>query len=85
MSDSLQTKKREAYYKRMADRGLTPLWTIMADAVPHEPIPDCDPVFWSFADDIRPALLEAGEPHLGRISTAPRADLEQSSPAARHH
>jgi hypothetical protein len=33
----------------------------MAEAIPYEPVPDCDPVFWSYADDIRPALLEAGE------------------------
>jgi len=60
MSDNLQ-KRREAYYARMAERRLVPLWTIMAQAVPSEPTPNCEPAFWNFARDIRPALLEAGE------------------------
>jgi gentisate 1,2-dioxygenase len=60
MSDNLQ-RTRDAYYARMAERGLTPLWMVMAEAVPSEPVPNCEPAFWDYAADIRPALLEAGE------------------------
>jgi gentisate 1,2-dioxygenase len=52
---------RAAYYARMAERGLTPLWTVMGQTVPKEPVPNCAPAFWNFAGDIRPALLEAAE------------------------
>jgi gentisate 1,2-dioxygenase len=52
---------RDAYYARMAERGLTPLWTIMAETVPHEPAPACQPMFWNFAGDIRPGLIEAAD------------------------
>jgi gentisate 1,2-dioxygenase len=78
MSDSLQ-KTRDAYYARIAERGLTPLWTIMEQAVPSEPLPNCEPAFWNFADDIRPALLEAGE--LISAEEAQRRVLVLNNPA----
>ena len=53
--------ERAAYYKRMADKHLTPLWTIMSDAVPHEPRPRFEPAHWDYAGDIRPALMEAAD------------------------
>jgi gentisate 1,2-dioxygenase len=53
--------RREAYYVRMAEKHLTPLWTIMSEAVPDEPTPRFDPVHWDYHGDIRPALLEASD------------------------
>ena len=78
MSDSLQ-KTRDAYYARIAERGLTPLWTIMEQAVPSEPVPNCEPAFWNYADDIRPALLEAGD--LISAEEAQRRVLVLNNPA----
>jgi gentisate 1,2-dioxygenase len=45
----------------MAEKHLTPLWTIMLEAVPDEPRPRFDPVHWDYQSDIRPALLEASD------------------------
>ena len=53
--------ERGAYYKRIAEKHLTPLWTIMSDAVPQEPRPRFDPAYWDYAGDIRPALMEAAD------------------------
>ncbi|HSV78134.1 MAG TPA: gentisate 1,2-dioxygenase [Ramlibacter sp.] len=53
--------QRSTYYERMADLGLTPLWRVMAETIPHEPAPTCAPAFWRYARDIRPYLMEAGE------------------------
>jgi gentisate 1,2-dioxygenase len=52
---------RDEYYERMARSGLTPLWTVMAETVPREPSPACKPAYWNYAEDIRPALVEAGD------------------------
>ncbi|WP_027579421.1 gentisate 1,2-dioxygenase [Bradyrhizobium sp. Ai1a-2] len=78
MSDNLQ-RMRDAYYGRMAQRGLTPLWTVMTEAVPSEPVANCEPVFWDFAADIRPALFEAGE--LISAEEAQRRVLMLNNPA----
>src|ERR1700754_3804257 len=45
----------------MSERGLTPFWIVMGDTIPSEPMPSCKPALWKFAEDIRPALIEAGE------------------------
>lgn len=81
MSNDLKAT-RAAYYTRIAERGLTPLWTIMAEVVPHEPVPNCAPAFWNFARDIRPALLEAGE--LISAEEAQRRVLVLNNPALAH-
>jgi gentisate 1,2-dioxygenase len=60
MPDSRETKRR-SYYARVTARGMTPLWTIMAQAIPSQPLPNCEPAFWNFANDIRPALMEAAD------------------------
>jgi gentisate 1,2-dioxygenase len=52
---------REAYYARMAAKHLTPLWTVLSDAVPDEPKARFSPAYWNYQADIRPALLEASE------------------------
>jgi gentisate 1,2-dioxygenase len=53
--------RREAYYAKIAEKHLTPLWTVMSDAVPDEPRPRFEPAHWDYQSDIRPALLEASE------------------------
>lgn len=61
LKSDIEDVARDEYYARMALRGLTPLWTVMAETVPPEPVPACKPAFWDYADDIRPALLEAAD------------------------
>ena len=56
-----QTATREDYYARVAQKNLMPLWTAMADLVPKEPKPTCQPAYWSYRDDIRPYLVEAAD------------------------
>jgi gentisate 1,2-dioxygenase len=51
----------------------------MEQAVPKEPTPTCEPAFWNFADDIRPALLEAGD--LISAEEAERRALILNNPA----
>ena len=50
---------REAYYRRIAAHGLTPLWELMTALVPERPRSPCAAHLWRY-DEIRPALLECG-------------------------
>ncbi|MEN3350905.1 MAG: gentisate 1,2-dioxygenase [Bradyrhizobium sp.] len=53
--------RRAAYYARVAEKHMTPLWTIMSEAVPDEPRPRFAPAFWDYDADIRPSLIEAAD------------------------
>jgi gentisate 1,2-dioxygenase len=53
--------ERDRYYSHLSQLGLTPLWTVMSETIPHEPTPACAPAFWNYASDIRPHLMEAGD------------------------
>ena len=70
---------RDAYYNRMAASGLTPFWTVLAQTVPHEPIPGCQPAFWNYQNEIRPALIEAAD--LISAEVAQRRVLILNNPA----
>jgi gentisate 1,2-dioxygenase len=54
-----ETPERVAFYERISQKHLTPLWTSLAKLVTPEPVSGCQPASWSFAD-IRAAMLEAG-------------------------
>ena len=54
-----QSATREAFYARISQQNLTPLWLSLANLVTPEPISPCQPTSWRFAD-IRAAMLEAG-------------------------
>lgn len=51
--------EREAYYTRIHEKGLTPLWEVLHSLVTKEPVSPVLPVHFSYSD-IRPALIEAG-------------------------
>jgi len=53
------TPEREAFYTRIGQQNLTPLWLSLANLVTSEPISGCEPFGWHF-DDIRVAMMEAG-------------------------
>lgn len=57
---SVETQRSE-YYERVARAHMTPLWTIMSEAVPEAPRPKFAPHKWDFSHDIRPALIEAAD------------------------
>jgi gentisate 1,2-dioxygenase len=53
------TPERRAFYDRISQQNLTPLWVSLANLVTAEPVSACQPASWSFAD-IRAATVEAG-------------------------
>ena len=54
-----ETPERLAFYDRISQKHLTPLWTSLAKLVTPEPVSGCQPASWSFSD-IRAAMIEAG-------------------------
>ncbi len=50
---------REAYYARIAEHSMSPLWKVMAELVPDEPVTRCTPAVWHF-DDVKALVMEAG-------------------------
>jgi gentisate 1,2-dioxygenase len=50
---------REAYYARLAKHSMAPLWTVMGDLVPDEPVTRCTPAVWHF-DEVKALVMEAG-------------------------
>ena len=50
---------RAAYYSRIAQSAMTPLWESLHALVPRQPRPQCVPAHWSYAA-IRPLVMEAG-------------------------
>ena len=52
--------EREAFYERIDPQNLTPLWSVMSGLITPEPKSGCEAHLWRY-DDVRPALMEAGE------------------------
>ena len=57
--DATKEAKRQAFYGRISESNLTPLWTSLANLVTPEPRSLCRPASWRFRD-IREAMMEAG-------------------------
>ncbi len=58
---------RQAYYRRIAERHMAPLWTVMSSIITPEPAPRCVPVIWHF-NDVKSLVMESG-----RLITAEEA------------
>ena len=54
-----QAAERQAFYSRIGEKNMTPLWLSLADLVTPEPRSACRPASWKF-DEIRAAMMEAG-------------------------
>ena len=54
-----ESPERLAFYERIGEKHLTPLWRSLAKLVTPEPVSGCQPASWSFTD-IRAAMVEAG-------------------------
>jgi gentisate 1,2-dioxygenase len=51
---------REAYYERIAEQHMTPLWESLATLVPEKPKSPCVPAIWRY-EQVRPWLMESGQ------------------------
>ena len=51
--------EREAFYRRIAEASMTPLWEVMSALVPEQPESPCVPAIWRY-EQVRPWLLESG-------------------------
>jgi gentisate 1,2-dioxygenase len=51
--------ERDAYYRRIAQAHLTPLWELMSALVPEQPQSPAIPALWRY-EQVRPWLLESG-------------------------
>jgi gentisate 1,2-dioxygenase len=58
-ASATETPERLAFYERISQKHLTPLWTSLAKLVTPEPVSGCQPASWAFAE-IRAAMIEAG-------------------------
>lgn len=54
------TITREAYYERLGQANLAPLWTSLSTLVPQQPAPQVVPAIWKY-DELRPLVMQAGE------------------------
>jgi gentisate 1,2-dioxygenase len=51
---------RQDLYRRMDKHNLAPLWEVLHDLIPNEPVTPCKPALWKYRD-ARPYLMEAGK------------------------
>ena len=51
--------ERDAYYQRIAQANLKPLWEAMSALVPEQPRSPCVPAIWRY-QQVRPWLMESG-------------------------
>ena len=77
-----QTEAQQAFAARMAEKHITPLWTIANRVVMKEPTPRIPPVFWSYQRDVRPYILEATD--LITAAEAHRRVLVLNNPTLKH-
>jgi gentisate 1,2-dioxygenase len=50
---------RRAYYERIGQKNMTPLWEVLRDLVPTEPVTPFVPALWRF-EDFKPLVFEGG-------------------------
>ena len=60
MATETPNPERLAFYERIGEHDMTPLWEVMHGLVIPEPKSPCVPALWHY-DEIRPYVLEAGE------------------------
>lgn len=78
--DGSKDPKRAAFYDKISQRDMTPLWEILKDLVTKEPRTIAQPAIWHF-DECKPLVEEAG-----RLLTAEEAErrvLVLENPALR--
>jgi len=71
---------REAFYERISEYDMAPLWKVMKNVVTKEPVTQCIPALWRFAD-AKALVLESGP--LITAEEAERRVLILENPAMR--
>lgn len=71
---------RQAYYERISAFDMAPLWEVLKNLVPKEPVTQCVPAIWRYKE-VRPFVEEAGE--LITAQEAERRVLVFENPALR--
>ena len=56
----LATSQRRAFYQRIDQDNVIPLWEVLGSLVPARPATPCVPALWRYAR-LRPLLMEAGQ------------------------
>src|SRR5258706_9709161 len=51
--------ERKAFYARIGEHGMTPLWEVLHNLVPPQPATPCVPAMWRY-ETVRPFLMESG-------------------------
>ena len=72
--------KRAAFYEKISQRDLAPLWEVLKGLVPKEPKVTCDPAIWHF-DEVKSLVIEGGG--LLTAQEAERRVLVLENPALR--
>ena len=81
-TQALQKAAQDAFAARMAEKHITPLWTIANRIVMHEPEPKVPPVYWNYQRDVRPYMLEAAD--VITAAEAHRRVLVLNNPVLKH-
>lgn len=55
-----ETPERRAYYKKIGEKNLTPLWAVMSSIITPEPKSGCRAHLWRY-EEAKDYLLEAGD------------------------
>ncbi len=80
MTDAAVAKEREAYYARIGERNLAPLWEVLKGLITKSPESQAAPAVWHY-DDIRQDVLDSGS--LITAKEAERRVLILENPALR--
>jgi gentisate 1,2-dioxygenase len=72
--------KRAAFYEKISQRDMTPLWEVLRHIVTREPVTACVPAIWHF-DEVKPLVVESGG--LLTAEEAERRVLVLENPALR--
>ncbi len=72
--------ERKAFYARIGEHGMTPLWEVLHNLVPPQPATPCVPAMWRY-ETVRPFLMESGR--LISAEEAVRRVLVFENPALR--
>ena len=51
--------ERKAFYARIGEHAMTPLWEVLHNLVPPQPTTPCVPAMWRY-ETVRPFLMESG-------------------------
>jgi gentisate 1,2-dioxygenase len=77
-----QNEAQQAFTARMAEKHITPLWTVAKNLVRREPTPVIPSVYWNYQRDVRPYILEAAE--IISAAEAHRRVLVLNNPTLKH-